>query len=221
MVNGFNGYGPEVKFNGKNGLRGGRQKAAESYINSPNYSFKLDFFGIKGLNIGLSGYFGRSQSVLYEGLGKSNMQGRAVADSSVIGVSMLGADMKFKSGGIHLKGQLIYNSMSNTDQYNAFTGSDLGASMLGYYVEAGYNILHSIEQQRRKLVPFLRYEKYNTHFSVPASMSVNEAYNRMDLTMGLGFWFTDQAVVKTDYQIMRNASGDRNSQINAGIGFMF
>ena len=221
IVNGFKGYGPDAQFNGKNGLRGGRQKGAESIISSPNFSFKVDYFGITGLNIGFAGYFGKSQSTLKNGLNKDDQNGKIIADSSIIGASMIGLDLRYDNNGLQLRGQLIYNSISNSLEYNEFTGSDLGSAMLGYYVEVGYNIFKHVDIKFEKLVPFLRYEKYNTHHGVHESMIINKAFDRTDLTAGLGFWFTEGAVVKADYQWFFNAADQQVQQLNLGIGLMF
>jgi hypothetical protein len=221
LVNGFNGYDGVAKFNGKNGLRGGRQKAAESYLSSPNYAFKLDYFGIRGLKIGLSSYFGSSQSVLYDGLDKDDENALLTADSSVINTAMLGVDLRYNIGGFQTRSQLIYNSINNVEEYNTFTGSDVGSSMLGYYIEAGYDLMHHFSSSSGKLVPFIRFEKYDTHHSVSSTISRNNAYGRTDITIGLGFWFTEGAVVKGDYQLLRDDSGNEKGQMNLGIGFMF
>ncbi len=221
VINGFKGYDNGAGFNGKNGLRGGRQKGAESIMSSPNFSMKLEYFGIPGLNIGVSGYFGKSQSTLYHGLDKSDNQGISTADSSLVGTAMVGVDFRYNLKGLQLRGQLIYNSINNTMQYNQFTGSDLGSSMLGYYIEAGLNVLHGSGKGDQKLVPFARYEKYNTHMGVEGPLSINDAYERTDITLGLGYWFTRGVAVKMDYQRFLNAAGDGNNQMNMGIAFMF
>jgi hypothetical protein len=59
LMNGFNSFDGQARIGGASGLRGGRQKGVESYISSPNFSGKVEYFGIRGLNLGLSGYFGR------------------------------------------------------------------------------------------------------------------------------------------------------------------
>ncbi|MCK4746047.1 MAG: hypothetical protein KAT15_03390, partial [Bacteroidales bacterium] len=221
IINGFKGYDNTALFNGKNGLRGGRQKGAESIISYPNYSMKVEYFGLPGLTIGLAGYFGKSQSTLYHELDKNDDQGIATADSSVVGTSMVGMDMRYRLKGLQLRGQLIYNSLSNTLQYNEYTGSDLGSSMLGYYLEVGYDVLNGFGTGEKKLVPFVRYENYNTHLSVDENLTVNDAYNRTDITLGIGYWFTEGAVVKTDYQRFTDAAGSGKNIFNMGIGFMF
>jgi hypothetical protein len=221
VVNGFLGYDGAARFNGKNGLRGGRQKGAESVLSHPNYTMKLEYFGIPGLNVGLSGYFGKSQSTLYNGLGKSDDSGLASADSSVVGISMVGIDARYNFRGFEFTGQFVFNSLGNTKQYNGFAGTDLGSSMLGYYLELGYDLLHGSGKDEQKLVPFIRYENYNTHQSVEQGTAQNLAYNRTDITVGLGYWFTSKVVVKADYQRFANKADQEANQFNMGIGFMF
>ena len=57
VVNGFKSYdGTTGKLKGSDGFRGGRQKGLESTISSPNLATKIDFYGIRGLKIGASGF---------------------------------------------------------------------------------------------------------------------------------------------------------------------
>ena len=48
-INGFNGYNNGAVLNGSKGFRSGRQKDEESYISSPNFAGKVEYFGIRGL----------------------------------------------------------------------------------------------------------------------------------------------------------------------------
>ncbi len=151
VMNGFNGYDGTGKLSGKDGLRKGRQKGAESFISSPNFSGKMEYYGMRGLNIGLSGYFGKTQSTLYDGISKNDDIALAVADSSVVGVSMLGLDTRYAIKGLQLRAQFYYSKLSNSAQYNVFTAkadgtlNDVGSSMIGYYAELGYNVLRSLK----------------------------------------------------------------------------
>lgn len=162
VMNGFNGYNDGGKFRGTDGYRKGRQKGAESFMSSPTLATKFDYYGIPGLKLGLSTYNGKSQSSLYNGLDKDDAAGKAKADSSVIGIAMLGLDARYSKGGFEAKAQLNVSKNTNTDEYNELTGKDLGSQMLGWYVEAGYDLLYNSDNNQR-LVPFIRYEKYNTH----------------------------------------------------------
>lgn len=227
VVNGFNGYNGKGNLNGKNGFRSGRQRGAESFMSSPNFTAKVEYYGIRNLNLGLSGYFGKSQSTLYNGLDKDNEAALAKADSSVVGISMIGADARYTLGGLQLRGQLYYTGISNSDQYNQFTKvnnvpNDLGKAMMGYYVEAGYNVLKSASKTNSELIPFLRYENLNTHQSTVSTLVKNEAYDNNVITAGLTYKITSGAVLKADVQMVKAKSADEYSKVfNAGIGVMF
>jgi hypothetical protein len=221
VVNGFNGYDGSAKFSGSNGLRKGRQKGAESFLSSPNISTKIDYFGIANLKVGLAGYFGKSQSTMFNGLDKNNSVAKESADSSVVGISMLGFDVRYNMQGIEIRGQFNYVALTNTDQYNAIGGTDVGKTMLGYYVEAGYN-LFKLTNISGKMVPFVRYEKYNTHNSVDASVVKNDAYNITNVTIGFSWQPITGAVYKIDYQVFSDETTlDPKKQLNMGIGIWF
>jgi hypothetical protein len=209
LFNGFKSYADgQGLLRGSDGLRKGRQKGAESVVSSPNFSTKLDYYGIMGLRIGLSGYFGKTQT------DDTSIEG------SSVGVSMLGIDMRYKHNDLELRGQYISANISDTDAYNMLSGKDLGAKMNGMYGEIAYNIeLKGVE----KLTPFLRYEKYNTHADTEGNLIVNEAYDVDELIVGLNYKVADGAAFKVDYQIINNAvsGSDAKKQFNAGVAIWF
>jgi hypothetical protein len=228
LVNGFNGYKAGAgTLNGNNGFRNGRQKGSESYISSPNYTGKIEYYGIRGLNLGLSGYFGKTQSTLYNGLDKTNVAGLAKADSSVTNISMVGVDARYTLGGLQMRGQLYYTSIGNTEQYNKFTAksgvnNDLGSAMSGYYVEAGYNVLIFASSSKTELVPFVRYENYNTHEATAGTLAKNKAYNNNVITSGLTCKLAKGVVVKADMQFVKSKAAAEYSKVfNVGVGVMF
>jgi len=227
VTGGLNGYDTKAIFNGSSGLREGRQKGSKAYVNSPAFSGKVEYFGIKNLNVGLSGYLGKSQSKLYNNLADDNSAGLAKADSSVVGISMIGADARYNIEGFELRGQFYFTGLSNTEEYNIYTRNgqkynDLGSHMAGYYVEAGYNVLQKVAKTKMELVPFVRYEYYNMHQSVETPVAVNQAYENTLFTGGLTCRLTRNAVLKTDMQWIKPAStGEWTKTFNAGIGVMF
>nr|WP_321355830.1 hypothetical protein [uncultured Draconibacterium sp.] len=226
VMNGFNGYDGSSKLSGAKGMRSGRQKGAESFVSAPNFAGKIEYFGIRGLNLGLSAYFGNTQSKLYDGVDKDDDAAIAVADSSVVGISMLGLDARYSISGLQLRGQLYYASLSNTDEYNVFTATDeslndVGSAMIGYYAEAAYNVFRTVDTELQ-LMPFVRYEFLNTHSSVENNIAKNAAYEKTAITTGLTLALTKGAVVKTDIQFVKNAATDTYAKtFNAGIGVMF
>ncbi|MEQ6118379.1 hypothetical protein [Reichenbachiella sp. MALMAid0571] len=224
VINGFNGYDGLGTFTGRDGLRAGKQKGAESYISSPNLSGKVDYYGLPGLKVGLAGYFGKSQSTLYNGLNVSDALAVAQADSSVVNISMVGIDFRYQKQGFQARGQLVNTAIGNSIEYNSFTGNDMGSGIFGYYLEAGYDILKFTNVNNDKgLVLFCRYENYNTHKNTAGELTINDAYNRTDITIGATFKLANGAVLKTDYQILKNAIANSKSdrQLNFGVGVWF
>ncbi len=227
LVNGFAGYDGEANLNGRNGLRGGRQKGAESFISAPNLTGKLEFYGVRGLNVGLSGYFGNTQSNMYKGIEVNDAEGKTRADSSVVGVSMVGIDARYSMKGFELRGQYYHVGLSNTGPYNQFTASeegpnDLGSRMSGYYLEAGYNVFRLLRGVGTELVPFVRIEQYDTHAAVEEGTTRNDGYNNTIITTGLSWRMAPGAVLKADMQFVKPRSAGNYSQVfSAGLGFMF
>ena len=222
LMNGFKSYDGEAYLSATDGFRKGRQKGSESFLSSPNLAFKVNYFGIPGLQAGVSLYAGDTQSTMYHGLEKSNSAGIASADSTVVGLTMVGADARYLRGGLQLRAQVNYGRITNSSAYNEFTGNDLGSGIGGWYGEIAYNVFHRMEQYESELIPFFRYEQYNTHVSVEQGTTMNPALNRTALTIGLGWKMVPGAMLKIDYQVFSNKSpGKSRQQANAGIAVWF
>ena len=210
----FNGFlshnGTAGLVQGSNGLRSGRQKGAESVFRTPNLSMKLDFYGINGLRLGLSGYFGRTQAA------------NEVFDTSgsTVGLSMIGFDARYNLRKFTARCQYITSSIKDVFEYNQLTAKDLGSGMSGYYIEGAYNLLPI--RNRQRLFAFVRYENFDTHASVPSNTDRNAAYHRKEITTGLSYHLAPGAVFKMDYQSKSTGlDDDAKGQINAGVGVWF
>lgn len=209
LFNGFKSYAAGAGIlRGTDGLRKGRQKGAESVVNSPNLSAKLDYYGITGLRLGLAGYFGKTQT------------DDSSIEASTVGISMIGLDARYKYNNLELRGQYIHTNLTDTEDYNLLTGKDLGSEMYGFYGEVAYSFdLKGIE----KLTPFLRYEKYNTHAETAGILVANDAFDRDEIIFGLNYKVANGAAFKIDYQLMNNAvaGSDTKKQFNAGVAVSF
>jgi len=212
IFNGFASVNGTKVLGGKNGLRNGRQKGAESTINTPNLSAKVDYYGIQGLRLGLSGYFGRTQAA-------DDVQD---IDGSDVGISMYGLDARYINKRFTARGQFIQAILKDTEDYNNLNGANLGSELKGWYAEVAYNLLPLNKEQ--KLDAFLRYEKYDTHAATSdAGITRNLGYNRNEWITGLSYHVAPGAVVKADYQFIDNAiaGNDTKGQLNIGFGVWF
>lgn len=210
----FNGFASDNngKFlGGKNGLRNGRQKGAESTMNHVNFSGKIDYYGLLGLRLGLSGYFGRTQSDI-------TIEDIAGAD---VGVAMIGLDARYAKKRFTARGQFIHTKITDSEAYNNYYGSDLGSALQGWYVEGAYNLLSLDKEQ--ELIGFVRYEDYDTHSATEGNLAQNLSYDRNELTVGFTYKVAPGAAFKADYQFKNNAvvGASTVKQLNLGFGIWF
>lgn len=210
VFNGFASVNETKVLGGSNALRNGRQKGIQSTINSPNFSAKLDYYGLPGLRLGLSGYVGRTQA-------EDDVE---MLDGSSVGLSMFGFDVRYAYQRFTTRGQFIYANLSDTEAYNSLYETDLGSALQGWYLEAAYNLLSMTKQQQ--LFAFARFEDFDTHASVAGDLIRNQAYDRNEWTFGLSYLLAPGAVVKADYQLKNNATDSEiPNQLNIGLGVWF
>ncbi|MBL6658404.1 MAG: hypothetical protein ISP73_07395 [Flavobacteriales bacterium] len=208
VVNGPLGYdNGDANFSGSNGIRSGRQKGAEAIVSDFDFAGRVSYYGMLGWNFGASFYQGNSETTDFE------------ADSTQVGVTMMGIDARYNNGAFQARGQYTFADLENTAEYNAKTSSDVGSKLLGYYVEAGYNLLEG--KSENELIAFARYENYNTHEETDG-FDANLAYDRTDKTFGLTYKLNKGAAFKADYQLKSNeASTDETKHFNLGVAVWF
>ncbi|HBB90604.1 MAG: hypothetical protein A2X22_05035 [Bacteroidetes bacterium GWF2_49_14] len=223
LVNGFSSYGTDNKgtLNGSGFLRNGRQRGARAFASAPNLSARIDYYGIMGLKVGMAGYFGDTQSALFNNLDKTDEAMMARADSTVVGISMVGLDVRYSLKGFHIRGQWILSKQSNTQAYNSITHNDLASTVTGYYTEISYNLLKTTSSNHQ-LTPFFRYEHYDTHFSVDPGLTRQDKYNVNEFIFGLGWKPAEGAVFKVDTRLRKSKTDEAFTPwLNAGVGVWF
>lgn len=199
------------------GIRSGRQKAIKSTMSQANFTGKIEYVGWANWNLSASFYLGATQSPLYDGVDKPDAAGMATADSSVIGMNMLGLDNRYQKGRVQFRSQFVYNALSNTTAYNAFTGKTLGSAMWGGFGELAYQILPA--SNTHQLFVFARMEQYDTQVGAPEAIA-NIMSDRSEWTIGLSWVPSNGSVIKADYQFL-NQGGSMNHLLNLGIGVWF
>lgn len=222
MVNGFLGYKNGALMSGKDGIRNARQKGAEATFRTPSFTGKLTYYGINGLNLGVSGFVGTSESNLYDGLDRNNAMEIATADSSTVGIAMGSMNAHYRIKNLSLRAVGVLTSISNTEEFNAFSGSTLANQLMGFYGEIAYHLDVKKGKEYPELIPFVRYENFNTHHSVNSNLTANESYAREILTTGLGFQITPGTIVKADYQWRKTFANPKpTGMLNIGFGYWF
>lgn len=228
-VNGFNGYdGSEAKISGANGLRSSRQKGAEASMRFPSVTGKLTFFGLNGLRMGLSGYYGMTETKKYDGLDRTNEEAILSADSTRLEVGMIALNATYNIGGFQFMAVGNYTSLGNNGEYNEYmtdhhgSNPDVAKEVFGYYGEIAYRWKLKKATEYPQLIPFVRYENYDTQHTVGREMTDNANYHKEVLTGGLGFQITPGTIVKADYQWIKSEANPKPTGLfNLGFGYWF
>jgi hypothetical protein len=216
LVNGFNGFNGSAKLSGS-GIRGGRQKGAEATFRTPSLTGKVTYYGLNGLRLGVSGFFGNTESSLYDGLDRNDNAAVAMADSSSVGLSMFAVNAHYNIGNLYLTAVGNITNVARTEAYNEFTGSNVGSQIMGWYGEAAYRISLKAGQEYPKLIPFVRYSEYNTHAAVDRSIDKDYGYSRKVTTGGIGLQTTPGTIFKIDYQYLEKGKENMVSTGNSGF----
>lgn len=220
LVNGFLVYDGDALIGGK-GYRSGRQKGAESIASTPNVAGKLTYYGWPRFKINVSVYSGNTASTLFDELDTNDAAAVAQADSSRLQLHMFGSNISYQYKRWKWRAQVNYAINGNTTAYNAFTGSDVGTSMLGYYIEGAFDVLPKLKN-KYKLYPFARYSYVNTQQSVDHDDLLNTAYRKNIITTGLHFAPNDGVCIKGDFQFTKAANSEMwDKTFNLGVGVWF
>lgn len=190
-------------------------------------ALRIDNYCIKGLRIGLSGYYGHA-------IGNSYPNNKDGAESKYKGVVAIGAiDFTYNDYNWIVRGQADYGYLSDAKQLKYFTNRLNGLSpfhhsafvsknAFAYGIEAGYNVFSQIEklrQDNQKLYLFGRYEHYNPY----ASKTKNTSYdytNVKRMAVGINYYPVKQIVVKAEYSHRFLKSQYNNEPaINIGVAY--
>lgn len=209
VVNGLEGAGFSA-----GGLRGGRQKGSEALAEDFAWVGRLDYTGRPGLLVGGSAYVGGSgqdlRTLTGESLGLDTqiLEGHLEWTWRGLEVRLLGA-----------KAEL--DDVADLNRVLGLTGNrSVGEELEGGYAQVGYDVL-ARRGSRHSLIPYLRWEQYDTQSAVPAGFARNPANDVESLTLGVAYQPMDELIFKLDWQDYDNEAGTGQDQINVAMGYLF
>lgn len=192
----------------KNGIRGGKQILSEDENVAKNFGGvgRLEYTAIPGFAIGASLY--------RAGVGQDNP---GVGDARV---TLWDADVRFRMMGIDLTGLYARTRVKGADSISALVEETVGSEQFGWYAEAAYH-LGQLTRSKWDLVPFVRWEEFNTQEETPAGFAENPATDRQVLTYGLAFYPDPGVAIKIDQEQWEDEADGDESRYNLGLAFMF
>ena len=211
-VNGLNAAG----FTADEGIREGRSEGSEAPATNFAVTARLDYTAVPGLLLGASVFSGDS------GQGQRTPSGQEIGGLTTLWDAH--ADWRWR--GLWLRGVYARTTIGQAaliNELNGFTGNEsIGSVQEGWYVQGAFD-LFSLKSggSRAALMPYARYEQYDTQAEVPLGYARNPENDRHDLTLGLAFKPIDQIILKADWQQRHNAASTGVNQWNMSLGYIF
>ena len=212
--------------------RFGRDNWVGSASGSP-YEFKIansiagvarvDWTGVKGLRLGLSGYAGNTFS--------NTLAQPSEQWSDVKGTLAIGAfDFRYQGYNFLARGGVIYGHLSDADRITAFNKkmradspspkTNVASEAISAGVEAGYNIFGPLKVQRQQLYVFGRYDYYDSMMSTTGGVLKYDWCGRSRIAAGINYFPIKQIILKAEYSIGLMRKGYNNEPaISLGIAY--
>jgi len=202
--------------NASAGFRSMRTQGSKAPANDFGYFAGLNYRGIPGLLLGGSLFTGNTA---HDGQGKNPSTALEGVDANL---TVWDLHARYSIRGWNLRALYSKGGLGDTAAINAAAGLAPGSkkaapeSFSGWFVEAAY---HLYRRGDIDIVPFARYEAYNTQESVAPGYTIDPLNDEDVVTAGLSFYVDPQVVFKFDVQDY--GTDDKKDRFNVGIGWMF
>jgi hypothetical protein len=190
-------------------------------------ALRIDNYSVKGLRIGLSGYYGQS-------IGNSYPRNANGVDAEYKGTVCVGAvDFTYNDHNWLVRGQADYGYLGDAEElkyvYNRINKKSpyhhsayVSGNAYAVGIEAGYDIFSQIRQMRQKeqqLYVFGRYEAYNPYASDTKGTPYDyTAVKRM--AVGVNYHPIPEIVIKAEYskRFLKSLYNDEPA-VNIGVAY--
>ncbi len=218
-VNGLDSTG----FSSANWIKNGHQTRFEE-INAEDWAVvaRLDYVPIAGTLVGASAYYGDSAD------------NRPKPDLSVdADVTVWDIHGEYKRGLIEARAQYLRGYLENSAAVslaNAQLSNNLnvkrtpvGEESYAAFVEAGFHVDTLTRYWPDGVIPFYRYDKYDSMDRVEAPVIRNPFYEREAHTVGLNYRYRDWFVLKGEYSHRERDVSTNNVEetVSIGLGYDF
>jgi hypothetical protein len=210
-VNGLNAAG----YTSDGGIHEGSGEGSEALAQDWAFAGRVDFTAVPGLLVGASVFSGDS------GQGHFTPAGEKI--SALTTLIEGHADWRWR--GLWLRGIYAHTTIqqaSLVNQLNNFEGDEsIGSTQEGWYVQGGFDVLSLVSGSKMNLIPFVRYEQYDTQKAVPVGYESNPENDVHGLTLGAVYQPIPQIILKADWQQKHNAANTGVNVWNVLLGYVF
>lgn len=188
---------------------------------------RIDNYSIKGLRMGISGYYGHSidNALTRDANGKASELKGAVAIGTF--------DFTYNDHNWIVRGNFdyghigdavsIYNLPGRQTKTSPYSKDHVGKNALAYGIEAGYDIfsqINSMASKNKKLYVFGRYEYYDSYIPNLNSQPEYPYTDRSRIVGGLNYYPIPQIAIKGEYSY-RILKSQYNNEPAISIGVAY
>lgn len=201
-------------FSAASAIRSGRQAGSQALFTHPAFAARLDWEGMPGVSLGVSGYTGDSWQTA-----------RPAGSALSARVTLTDAHVRAQWRGLQLRALYAMGALSDAAALSdalGLAGSDrLGERFWGGYAEAGYDLVPRWRPGSEwALIPYARYEVLDTQDDVPAGVA--DAANHRDVfTLGAAVKPHPNVVMKADREWRGNDADTDTNRWNLSFGWLF
>jgi hypothetical protein len=196
LVNGLNsqGFGVEGM-----GIREGRWEGRNAAAKNLALTGALLYY-VGGFRIQTSMYYGGSTPF------RNSTADTLQLHSGAFGSQVLlnEANIQFRSKGLVVKALAVRTNIKDAGRINAAFGNNAPQTMLGAYLEFGYNLLalarNKEKFESKALVVFSRYETLNLNYKMPVNGIRDTYLNQQHWVSGITYMPIRGVVLKADYR---------------------
>ncbi|MFL5727962.1 MAG: hypothetical protein ACJ75J_00630 [Cytophagaceae bacterium] len=225
LVNGLNsqGFGSE-----KMGIREGRWEGRNAVANNLAVTGALLYF-VGNFRIQTSAYYGGSLAVKTPLTDSLSLKGGSFGTPVLLNE----ANIQYRSNGLTVKALAAHININDASKIiGAYSDSasleehNIGKSMVGAYIEVGYNIfnLGSWKEKlaNKHLILFSRYETLDLTYKAAVNGFRDPSLNQQHWVSGITYMPTRGVVLKADYRYSVNKVANSGTGIlNLGFGYSF
>ena len=215
------------RFNNANWIKKGSTSPYEfSIANQYAGAFRIDNYSVKGLKVGLSGYYGHA--------GLNSLKSTRYKNRNVTGAVTIGTlDAVYNDHNILFRGNFLYGNLSNSYIISTINTSLPSASpsprtavasnAMAWYVELGYDVMSFFPARKYlddKLYLFGHYGYYNSMYKVEEGLLAKAWCEKNVIAAGLNYFPMRSIVIKEEYSYRQfKSSYNHEPTFSLGIGY--
>lgn len=210
-VNGLNAAG----YTAEGGIREGSGEGSMALAQSWAFAGRVDFTAVPGLLAGASVFSGDA------GQGQFTPSGQKISALT----TLVETHLDWRWRGLWVRGIYAHTTVAQADlinQLNNFEGTEsVGSVQEGWYGQVGYDVLSLVSGSKMNVIPFVRYEQYDTQAQVPVGYLRDPANDVHGWTFGAVYQPIPQLILKADWQQRHNEAQTGVNLWNVSLGYVF